>query len=131
MGLPALIGKSMTQVFKSIKDRVWKWLNDRKLKFLSQPRNEILLKAVVHAILTYNMIVFQLPKTHCKELNLMMRRFWWGHQEKGSKIHLMSWARKWGILMFNEEWASGINCALTKHYCPNNVSVYYIILIAW
>jgi hypothetical protein len=30
LGLPALVGKSRMKEFKSIKDRVWKWLNDWK-----------------------------------------------------------------------------------------------------
>ena len=33
--LLALVGKSRTQAFKNIKDRVWKGLSDWKLKFLS------------------------------------------------------------------------------------------------
>lgn len=36
LGLPALVGKSRTKSFLSIKDRVWKRLQDWKLKFLSQ-----------------------------------------------------------------------------------------------
>jgi hypothetical protein len=36
LGLHALVGKSRMQEFKSIKDRVWKRLNDWKINFLSQ-----------------------------------------------------------------------------------------------
>lgn len=56
------MGKSKTHVFKSIKDKVWKKLNDWKLNFLSQARKEILLKIVVQAIPTYSISAFQLPK---------------------------------------------------------------------
>lgn len=35
LGLPALVGKSRTTTFQSINERVWKRLQDWKLKFLS------------------------------------------------------------------------------------------------
>jgi hypothetical protein len=49
------------------------------------------LKAVIQAIPTYCMSTFLLPKEFCRELNLLMQRFWWGHKENDRKIHLMSW----------------------------------------
>jgi hypothetical protein len=78
--------------FRSIKDRVWKQMQEWKLKFLSQAGKEILLKSVIQAILTFGMSVFLLPKTLCKEINSLMQNFWWGHQEK-SRVHWMSWNR--------------------------------------
>jgi len=70
------VGKSRLQEFKSIKDRVWKRLDDWKSKFFSQARKEILLKAVIQAIPTYRMNVFLLPMGLCKEINSMMQKFW-------------------------------------------------------
>jgi hypothetical protein len=93
LGLPALVGKSRMKAFQSIKDRVWQRLQNWKNKFLSKAGNEILLKAVIQAIPTYIMSVFQLPITLCKEINKMMQKFWWGHQQNSSKIHWMSWER--------------------------------------
>jgi hypothetical protein len=93
LGLPALVGKSRTRAFQSIKNRVWKWLQDWKLKFLSQAGKKILLKAVIQAIPTYSMIVFLLLKTLCLEINSLMQKFWWGHKENESRIHWMSWER--------------------------------------
>jgi hypothetical protein len=91
LGLLTLVGKSRTQAFKSIKDKVWNCLHNWKNKFLSQARKEILIKAVVQAIPTYCMSVFQLPRSLCKELHNMMQRFWWGHKENQRKIPWMSW----------------------------------------
>ncbi|XP_059451054.1 uncharacterized protein LOC132181841 [Corylus avellana] len=93
LGLPALVGKSRTIAFRHIIDRVRKRLNDWKLKFLSQARKEILLKAVVQAIPTYCMSVFRLPKSLCSEINSLMQKFWWGHKEKDKRIAWMSWSR--------------------------------------
>jgi ribonuclease HI len=92
LGLPALIGKSRMAAFKGIKDRVWKRMQDWKVKFLSQAGKEILLKSVIQAIPTYGMSVFLLPKTLCKEINSLMQKFWWDHQDK-SRVHWMSWKR--------------------------------------
>ncbi|XP_059441106.1 uncharacterized protein LOC132173594 [Corylus avellana] len=90
LGLPALVGKSRSQAFKGIKDRIWKRLQDWKLKFLSQAGKEILLKAVIQAILTYSMSIFMLPKCLNSEINSLMQKFWWRQHNKDSGIHWMS-----------------------------------------
>lgn len=54
---------------------------------------EILLKAVIQAIPTYSMSIFLLPKTLCRELNSLMHKFFWGHQENVSKWTWVSWER--------------------------------------
>jgi hypothetical protein len=46
LGLPTLVGKSRTQAFAGIKDRVWNCLNNWKTKFFTQAGKEILIKAV-------------------------------------------------------------------------------------
>jgi len=93
LGVPAWIGKNKGQAFKEIVERVRKKLSDWKVKYLSQAGKEILLKAVVQAIPTYAMSVFQLPNSLCLELNRMMQNFWWGHMEKSSKIHWCNWEK--------------------------------------
>ena len=93
LGLPALVGKSRRQAFKSIKERVWKRLGDWKLKLLSQAGKEVLLKVVIQAIPTYSMSIFLLPKGLCLEINALMQKFWWSNQENGSGIHWMKWSR--------------------------------------
>ena len=86
LGLPALVGKSRMAAFRCIKDRVWKRMQDWKVKFLSQAGKEILLKSVIQAIPMYGMSVFLLPKSLCAEINTLTTRFWWGHKEKDRKI---------------------------------------------
>jgi hypothetical protein len=113
LGLPTFVGKSRTQNFKDIIEKVSKWLENWKCSFLSQAGKEVLLKAVVQAIPTYSMGVFQLPITLCKELNQMMQQFWWSHMSKNSKIHWMSWSKMgrpktkgglgfWDLVIFNK-----------------------------
>jgi hypothetical protein len=93
LGLPALVGKSRVKEFKSIVDRIEKRLQDWKLKFLSQAGKKILFKAVIQAILTYIMSIFQMPKALCSKINSLMQKFWWSQHRKNSSILWMSWSR--------------------------------------
>lgn len=86
LGLPSLIGRWRVCSFKNIVGRIWDRLNGWKEKFLSQARKGVLLKAVIQAIPTYVMSVFQLPKTLCQKVNSMMSRFWWGDKNNLSLI---------------------------------------------
>jgi hypothetical protein len=72
---------------------VWQRLNNWKTKFLSQEGMDILLKEVIQANPTYNISVFLVPTTLCKEINGMMQNFWWGHKENASRIHWMIWEK--------------------------------------
>lgn len=38
-----------------------------------------MIKAVVQSIPTYSMSVFWLPIGLCKDIETMIRKFWWGH----------------------------------------------------
>jgi hypothetical protein len=93
LGLPALIGRAKVNSFSVLKGRIWERMNGWKEKFLSQAGKEVLLKAVVQAIPTYTMSVFQLPKTLCKEICSMMSKFWWGHKGNDARIAWMSWSK--------------------------------------
>jgi hypothetical protein len=93
LGLPALMGRSRMSAFRSIREKVWKRLQDWKINFLSQAGKEVLLKTVVQAIPTYCMSVFMLPKALCKEINSLMAKKIWGHKENNNRIHWMSWSK--------------------------------------
>ena len=93
LGLPSLIGKSKSQVFAEIKERVGKKLAGWKGKLLSIRGREILIKAVAQAVPTYTMSCFQLPKALCDDLESMMRNFWWGQRNHESKLAWVSWKK--------------------------------------
>lgn len=93
LGLLALVGRSKTQTFVGIQDRVCKRLDGWTERFLSQAGKEILIKTVVQAIPTYSMSVFRLPKTLCFHLNSLMSRFWWRSKKGTKKMAWMSWER--------------------------------------
>lgn len=96
LGLPALVVQSKMKTFEGIQHRVQKKMDGWKEKFLSQAGKEILLKAVVQAIPTYSMSVFQLPKILCSSVNKMMSRFWWGGAADKKSVAWMSWEKLGG-----------------------------------
>jgi hypothetical protein len=69
---------------------VTKGLSNWKIKFLSQAGKKVILKAVVQAIPTYSMWVFQLSISLCKEINKLMKNFLWSHLSNNSKIHWLN-----------------------------------------
>jgi hypothetical protein len=69
LGLLALVGRSQVWEFQILTKRVGKRVSDWKRKFLSQAGKEIMLKAVIQAIPTYNMSIFLHPKELCKDMN--------------------------------------------------------------
>ncbi len=64
-----------------------------KEKILSQAGREILIKVVALAIPTYTMSCFKLPARLCKELEAMIRRFWWSNGPDSNKICWIKWSK--------------------------------------
>ena len=86
LGLPALVGREKKRNFIYLKERVWKKLQGWKEKLLSITGREVLIKAVIQAILTYTMSCFKLPKGLIKELEVLIRKFWWGYNDDTRKV---------------------------------------------
>lgn len=78
VGLPTIVGRSKTQVFAFVKERVWKKLKGWKERALSRAGREVLVKSVLQAIPTYVMSCFSLPTSLCEEIEVMINRFFWG-----------------------------------------------------
>ena len=113
LGLPAMVGRNKKTSFGKIKQKVWKRLQGWEGKLLSQAGREVLIKLVIQAIPTYTMSCFKLPVTLCHEIEVMVRKFWWGQQGERRKIHWVRWddlcqhKSKWGmgfkdLTLFNE-----------------------------
>ena len=93
LGLPALVGCAKKQSFVYIKERVWRKLWGWKEKLLSQVGREVLIKVVIQAIPTYTISYFKLPKGLIKELETLIRKFWWGYNKENKKVHWVKWER--------------------------------------
>ena len=91
LGLPAMVGRNKKASFGKIKQRVWKRMQGWEGKLLSQAGREILIKSVIQAIPTYTMGCFKLPSTLCHEIEIMVRKFWWGQRGGRRKIHWVRW----------------------------------------
>ena len=70
-----MVGKNGRASLNYIKDRVWSKLQGWKEKFLSQVGKEVLLKAVVQAILAFAMGCFKLPLGRCRDIEMLIRKF--------------------------------------------------------
>ena len=77
LGLPALVRRAKKQSFVYLKERVWRKFQGWKEKILSHAGREVPIKSVIQAIPTYNMSCFKLPKGLVKELEVLIRKYWW------------------------------------------------------
>ncbi|XP_057432687.1 uncharacterized protein LOC130725479 [Lotus japonicus] len=91
LGLPTMIGKSKTQIFNFVIDRVWKKLKGWKESTLSRAGREVLIKSVVQAIPSYVMSCFILPDSVCADIERMVSRFYWGGDVEKRGLHWASW----------------------------------------
>ena len=80
LGLPIVVGKNKRVILNYIKDRVWSKLQGWKEQLLLQAGKEVLLKSIVQAIPTFVMSCFKLPIGLCHDIEMMIRKFWWGHR---------------------------------------------------
>ena len=71
--LPSLVGRSKSDSFAHLKQRVANKVSGWKEKLLSNSRKEILIKAVTQAVPSYTISCFLLPNNLCNELIGMTR----------------------------------------------------------
>ena len=78
LGNAFIFGKSKVKEFGRLKERVQSRLDNWKNHLLSKAGKATLIKSVVQAIPTYTMATFKVPSSVCKDLDKIIRRFWWG-----------------------------------------------------
>jgi hypothetical protein len=91
LGLPSFVGRAKYASFSQIKERVWSKIKGWKEKLISQAGREVLIKSVAQAIPTYAMSCFRLPSRLIQEIEVMIRRFWWGQDGDRGKMHWLPW----------------------------------------
>ncbi|KAL5734300.1 hypothetical protein ACOSP7_032161 [Xanthoceras sorbifolium] len=75
LDFPSFSGRGRSGLFSDIKDRVWHRLKWWQHRFFSAGGCEVLLKAVVQAILQYSMQHFRLPKGFIRDLYRLSAHF--------------------------------------------------------
>ena len=86
-GLSFLVGRGKKESLNFLKERVWKKLQGWEGKLLSKVGHEVLIKFVIQAIHTFTMGCFKLPLGLCNDIEVMIRKFWWGQRGNSRKIH--------------------------------------------
>lgn len=76
LGLPSFMGRGKRKSFSYIRERVWHKIQGWKEKLLSQAGCEILIKSIVQAMPSFTMGCFKLPKSLCKDIESLIRKFW-------------------------------------------------------
>ena len=82
LGLPVSVGKTRKRTFEYIMKKIWGRIQGWQEKLLSKAGKEILIKAVAQSIPTYVMSCFDLTKSLCDELSMMIAKYWWSQQDK-------------------------------------------------
>ncbi|XP_019150691.1 PREDICTED: uncharacterized protein LOC109147545 [Ipomoea nil] len=77
LGLPSLVGRNKKAILGFLKDRILNRVRSWNSRFLSRAGWEVLLKNVLQAMPCFAMMVFALPITMCKEIEVMLNRYWW------------------------------------------------------
>lgn len=78
LGLPSFVGRNRSACFAQIKEQIWGRMQGWKEKLFSQASQAVMIKVVVQSVLVYSMSVFKLPVGLCKNIEAMIRKFWWG-----------------------------------------------------
>ena len=53
----------------------------------------MLIKAILQAMPTYTMGCFKLPRTLCKDIEMLIRKFWWGYKGEFRKTYWVGWKK--------------------------------------
>lgn len=91
LGFPTPEGRMSKGKFQSLQEKIWKRIIMWGENFLSSGGKEIMLKAVIQAILVYVMGLFKLSDSVCEDLNKISRSFWWGADRGKRKTYWRSW----------------------------------------
>lgn len=72
----------MKYIVERVKLRAQSW----KHKLLSMAGKEILIKAILQALPTYVMSIFKIPTDIINQVEVIIRRFWWGSSDNKKKL---------------------------------------------
>ena len=80
LGMPFDIGSSKNGAFKYLKDRLWSKVEGWIERTMSTAGKEVLVTSIAQAVPVFSMSCFKLPRGLCENINMLIRKFWWGAQ---------------------------------------------------
>jgi hypothetical protein len=72
--LPVSVGRSKTNVFACLKERIWQHIQGWKEKLLLKAGKEIMIKAVAQAIPVFAMGCFDITKEMCSQISSVIAK---------------------------------------------------------
>ncbi|KAL9668951.1 hypothetical protein QQ045_006492 [Rhodiola kirilowii] len=90
LGLPLVVGRSKSEVFRWIEDNMVSKIQDWKALLLSAAGKEALIKSCYLSVPLFAMSCYKIPKTLCEKLNSNALNFWWSSNSKKRSIHWVS-----------------------------------------
>uniref|UniRef100_A0A803Q763 Reverse transcriptase n=1 Tax=Cannabis sativa TaxID=3483 RepID=A0A803Q763_CANSA len=90
LGNPFLFGRCKRKDFNFLKTKIWDRLEGWRVRSLSKAGRVVYINSVALAMPNYAMSTFKIPLTTCRDLDGVVRRFWWNR----SPEHKRFWAAK-------------------------------------
>lgn len=89
-----MITGKKSEVFGFIKERLLERIQGWDKRNLSKGGKKILIKSIAQTFPSYSMSVFLLPHEVCRELEMIMTKFWWRtYPSKSKNMNWMCWSR--------------------------------------
>ena len=73
-------------LFEKLHSKLQGW----KTKLLSQA-GRTLISSVLQTLPLYTFSCYKVPETVCNKMDSIVRAFWWGHEPRERKLHLLNW----------------------------------------
>lgn len=96
-----ILGKPKIKEFRRIKDRVQARVEGWQSQLLSRAGKATLIKEVAQAIQVYSVSIFKLPQGICKDLDALVRKFWWESNQNSNRYLAF---KSWGVLCSPKEY---------------------------
>ena len=103
LGLNFKLRGNRVAYFQFMVDKLQSKLQGWKANLLSQAGRTTLIASVFQTLPLYTFSCFKVPKTICKNMDSLIRAFWWGYEYGVRKLHLLKWdkfcyPKSWGGL---------------------------------